>query len=113
MCHFNQQIINMCKKIQKKGMSKKKFYQFVQSYSLKQEIKNFGIRKKRASYKEMKLFHDRTVFKPVKVGSLTKLKRQRAMEILIFLTEKRDKSVEARTCANESTQMAYILKEAI
>ena len=33
------------------------------------------------------------------------------MESLIFLTEKRDKSVKARTCANGSTQRAYIPKE--
>ena len=59
----------------------------------------------------MKQSHDRTVFKPVKVGSLTKLEQQRAIKILIFLTEKRDKSIKARTCSNGSTQRAYIPKE--
>eukprot|EP00957_Ditylum_brightwellii_P019022 1432122-Ditylum_brightwellii.AAC.1 len=33
------------------------------------------------------------------------------MESLIFLTEKRDKSVKARTCANGSTQRSYISRE--
>ena len=70
-----------------------------------------GIHRKRATYKEMKQLYDRTVFRPVKVESLTTLERQRAMESLIFLTEKRDKSVKARTCANGSTQRAYIPKE--
>ena len=34
--------------------------------------------------------------------------RKRAMESLIFLTEKRDGTVKARTCANGSTQREYI-----
>jgi hypothetical protein len=33
------------------------------------------------------------------------------MESLIFLTKKRDETVKARVCANESTQRAYISRE--
>jgi hypothetical protein len=33
------------------------------------------------------------------------------MESLIFLTEKRDETVKARVCTNESTQRAYISRE--
>ena len=35
-------------------------------------------------------------------------KRQRAMESLLFLTEKRDKTIKSQHCANGSTQCAYM-----
>ena len=94
-----------------KSMSKKKFYQLLQTYTLNKGIKKFGIEGKRAAYKEMRQLHDRVVFKPVRVESLTDLERQRAMESLIFLTEKRDKQIKARVCANGSTQREYTPKE--
>ena len=94
-----------------KAMSKKKFYQLVQTYTLKKGILKFGVRGKRAAYKEIRQLHDRVVFKPIRVEDLTPLEKQRAMESLIFLTEKRDKRVKARMCANGSTQRAYTPKE--
>jgi hypothetical protein len=39
------------------------------------------------------------------------LERKRAMESLIFLTEKRDESIKAQVRANGSTQGAYIARE--
>jgi hypothetical protein len=42
---------------------------------------------------------------------MTMLERKRAMESLIFLTEKRDETVKAQVCANGSTQRAYISRE--
>ena len=71
-------------------MSKTKFYQLAQTFSLNKGIKKFGSKGKQAAYKEMKQLHDRVVFTPIKVEKLTKLEKQRAMESLIFLTKKRD-----------------------
>ena len=59
----------------------------------------------------MRQLHERIVFKPVMIEDLTPLERKRAMESLIFLTEKRDKIVKARFCANGSTQREYTPKE--
>jgi hypothetical protein len=42
---------------------------------------------------------------------MTILERKRAMESLIFLTEKRDETVKAQVCANGSTQRAYMSRE--
>ena len=42
---------------------------------------------------------------------MTSLEKKRAMESLIFLAEKRDQTIKARTCANGSTQHAYIARE--
>ena len=59
----------------------------------------------------MRQLYDRILFTPVRVESLTAQERKRAMESLIFLIEKRDCWVDARTCANGSTQRKYISKE--
>ena len=102
MCHMNKST---------RLISKKNFYQMVQIYSLKKGLKAFGNRAKQAAYKEMSQLHRRMVFKPVKVETLTLQERKRAMESLMFLVEKRDKSIKARTVANGSTQRPYTPKE--
>ena len=83
----------------------------IQTYSLKKGLEKFGVRGKQAAYKEMKQLHKRVVFKPVKVETLTPQERKRAMESLMFLVEKRDKIIKARTVANGSTQRPYTPKE--
>jgi hypothetical protein len=55
--------------------------------------------------------HKRGAFFPRDVKGLTVLERKRALESLIFLTEKRDKTIKGRTCANGSPQRSYIKKE--
>jgi hypothetical protein len=42
---------------------------------------------------------------------MSQLEKRRAMESLIFLVEKRDGRIKARTCANGSTQRSYMSKE--
>ena len=80
-------------------------------YSLIKGTKNFGEKATEAAFKEIKQLHNRTVFEPVKSAELTDQERRGAMESLIFLVEKRDKTVKARTCANGSTQREYICRE--
>ena len=58
----------------------------------KERSKSFGKKGKLAALKEVKQVHDRKVFEPVSVEELSKLKKERAMESLAFLTEKRDKA---------------------
>ena len=84
---------------------------FMQTYSLKKGIEKFGTRGRVAAHKEMKQLHDRTVFVPIRIKDMEPQERKRAMESLIFLVEKRDGTVKARTCANGSTQRAYIPRE--
>jgi hypothetical protein len=59
----------------------------------------------------MKQLHDRVVFEPIRLTDMNPKERKRAMESLIFLVEKRDGTVKARTCANGSTQREYIERE--
>jgi rRNA-processing protein FCF1 len=63
--------------------------------------------KKNAAISEMKQLHDRAVFEPIHINEMTQVEKRRAMESLIFLVEKRDGRIKARTCANGSTQRPH------
>ena len=45
------------------------------------------------------------------IEDLTEEKKDKAMESLSFLNEKRDCTMKARTCANGSAQRSYVPKE--
>jgi hypothetical protein len=85
--------------------------QFAQTYGLKNGLNKFRDKGKKAVNKELGQLHSRTFFEPIHVKDLTPLEKKRAMESLIFLTEKRDKTIKARACANGSTQRSYIARE--
>ena len=59
----------------------------------------------------MKKLNDRTAWKTAHPSDLTIDKKRKAMESLIFLTEKRRKSRKGRSCANTSTQRSHVPKE--
>ena len=88
-----------------------KGHQFIQTFSLAKGLQKFGHKGKQAAMKEMQQLHERTVFEPISAEELTTIERKRALESLIFLTEKRDGNVKGRTCANGSTQRGYILRD--
>ena len=79
----------------------------VQTYSLKAGLKKFGDCGHSAAISEMKQLHDCTVFQPFMVEDLTPVEQKRALETLIFLTEKHDRQIKGCTCADGSTQHAY------
>ena len=66
---------------------------YVVTYSLKAGINKFGKQAKASAHKEMKQLHDRSCFRPVHRHSLSKSERHKTMESLVFLTEKRDKTI--------------------
>ena len=84
---------------------------FVQTYSLKAGIKKFGARGEDAAMTEMGQLHERECFKPRDASKLTKEEKRKALESLIFLTEKRDGRIKGRTCANGSKQREWMSKE--
>lgn len=85
--------------------------QFLQTYTLKKGIQTLGEKGKEASYNETRQLHDQTVFEPIQVDELTTLKQRCAMESLLFLVEKCDRTVKTRICANGSMQREYMPKE--
>jgi hypothetical protein len=56
---------------------------------------------------------DRTCFIPIKKSDLSDVEKKRALESLIFLSEKKDGTVKARHCANGSTQRDYMEREEV
>ena len=85
--------------------------QHVITYSLKKGLQKFGEAGKAAALKEMKQLHDRVCFTPIDVKTLTESERRKAVESLIFLTEKKDGTVKARQCANGKPQRQWMNKE--
>jgi hypothetical protein len=73
---------------------------FAQQYMLQKGLKVFGKKGHKASMKEIKQLHKRTCFAPLKVKEMKHSKRKKAQMALMFLTEKRDKSVKGRMVYN-------------
>ena len=86
-------------------------YNFVETFTLKQGLKKFGKKGHDAAHKEMKQLHDRVCFRPINPNNMTPSERKKAMESLIFLSEKRDGKIKARTCANGSVQRKWMDKD--
>ena len=80
----------------------KKHLSFAETFSLKAGLKKFGKRGYEAAAGEMKQLHDRAVFKTVDISTLSPTEKKKTMRSLIFLTEKRDGTIKARTCADGS-----------
>ena len=69
--------------------------QYIVTYNLKVGINKFSEQAKASAHKEMKQLHDRSCFRPVHKCLFNKSDRQRVMESLLFLTEKRDKAIKS------------------
>jgi hypothetical protein len=61
--------------------------------------------------KEMQQMIDRECFDPSHRNELNDVERWHAMESLIFLSEKKDRSIKAWQCTNGSTQRSYMERE--
>jgi hypothetical protein len=105
------QIVTSLNELNLPGQRKQEFYSFVQNYGLSRGLKKFGEAGRKAAHGEMKQLHDRSVFRPIDVNDLTQREREMAMESLIFLVEKRDKRIKARTCADGRIQRAHMSKQ--
>ena len=96
--------------LQHRKLNEKNGKSFAETYTLKTGIKKFGTRGYNAAYNEVKQLHQRDCFVPVKIGKLSKEERSRALESLIFLTEKRDGRIKGRTCADGRKQRLWMDK---
>jgi hypothetical protein len=93
------------------GFNHKYYYQFTETYGLKKGLQKFGKDGFNSAMNEMQQLHERVVYKPVNVSELTQVEKRRSMESLIFLIEKINGRIKARTCANGSVQRNYIDNE--
>jgi hypothetical protein len=86
-------------------------HQFAQNYSLMKSIKEFGDKGCQATHEVTKQLHNYIIFKPIGMKKPSTIAKRRAIESLIFLIEKKDRKIKARTCANGSTQQEYTDQE--
>ncbi len=68
--------------------------------SLKQGLKEFGIKGEQAVYKELDMLHLQEVFAPNNPGCLTKTEKGNALELLMFLKQKRTRAVKGQLVAD-------------
>ncbi len=61
--------------------------------------------------KELKQFNIYDVFKPLYADKLSDKEKSKALSLLLFLKEKHDGNVKARSCANGSVQREHVAKE--
>jgi hypothetical protein len=84
---------------------------FAQQYILQKGLKVFGRNGHKASMKEIDQLHKRTCFAPLKVKEMKLFKRKKAQIALMFLTEKRDKSVKGRMVYNSKSTREWLYWE--
>jgi hypothetical protein len=81
---------------------------FTQQYILQKGLKVFGNKGHEAFMKEIDQLHKRTCFAPLKVKEMKPSKRKKAQMALLFLTEKRDKSVKGRMVYNRKPTREWL-----
>lgn len=59
----------------------------------------------------MNQLHHCNYFKPIDISTLTPEEYSKALNSLVFVTEKRDRRIKARTCADGSKQQLWTTKE--
>jgi hypothetical protein len=84
---------------------------FAQQYMLQKGLKLFGNKGHEASMKEIDQLHKRTCFAPLKVKEMKPSKRKKAQMALMFLTEKRDKSMKGRMVYNGKPTREWLSQE--
>ena len=100
MCNLDVAVLN----------TKHKHPAFVTTFGLGKGIQKFGDKGCQAAVAEMSQLHDRKVLAPIRFDSMTSRKRQKVTESLVFITEKRDSKVKARTVANGNNQQPFVRK---
>ena len=82
-----------------------------QTYSLMKRIKKIGEKAKDTIKKEKLPLYQRNMFKSMHIISLSNNDKNKAKESVIFLTEKNNKILKARTCASGRIQRGYYSKQ--
>ena len=75
---------------------------FAQQHLLHQGLKKFGKKGREASLKEVDQLHKRNCFTPIFIDELTPQERKKAVQALMFLSEKHDGTVKVRLVYNSA-----------
>jgi len=74
-------------------------------------LKKFGEKGSEAASKELDQLHQRNCFTPIDVQDLSPSEKQKAMNSLMFLIEKRDGTVKGRMVYNGKPTQEWLSKE--
>jgi hypothetical protein len=81
---------------------------FAQQFMLQKGLNVFGNKGHEASMKEIDQLHKRTCFAPLKEKEMKHSERKKAQMALMFLTEKRDKSMKGRMVYNRKPTREWL-----
>jgi hypothetical protein len=81
---------------------------FAHQYMLQKGLKVFGNKGHKALMKEIDQLHKMTCFAPLKVKEMKHSKRKKAQMALMFLIEKRDKSVKGQMVYNRKPAREWL-----
>ncbi|MGC8561563.1 MAG: hypothetical protein ACP5O1_12985, partial [Phycisphaerae bacterium] len=84
---------------------------FAQQYILQKGLLKFKNSGKQAASKELEQLHKRNCFTPIDVTKLSADEKRKTMEALMFLTEKRDKSIKGRMVYNGKPTREWLSRE--
>jgi hypothetical protein len=95
---------------EKEVIKKNKYKSKSGQYQLEAGIKRFGKQGVSAVTKELSQFNKYEVFEPQNANDLSEEDKRKALSSLIFLKEKKDGNIKARSCANGNPQKEHIAK---
>lgn len=98
-------MVELNEKISSAGVS------FAQQLMLHKGLKVFGERGSAASSKEIDQLHRRNCFTPISIDDMTGSEKAKAMEALMFLTEKRDGTIKGRMVYNGKPTREWLSRE--
>jgi hypothetical protein len=84
---------------------------FAQQYIIQCGLKKFRKLGANAATKEIDQLHRRNCFTPVDVALMTPEERRKSVDALMFLAEKRDKSIKGRMVYNGKPTQEWLLRE--
>ena len=84
---------------------------FGQQYIFNEGLKKFGKRGNKAGSKEMDQLRKREVLYSIHVSEMTAEEKKKSVEALMFLTEKRDKSIKGRMVYNGKPTRKWLSRE--
>jgi len=78
--------------------------------NVQEGIKKFGEKGNKALLKELSQLHQQEALLPVHKENMSHDEKKKALRYLMFLKEKRDRSIKARGCADGWSQQDYTTK---
>ena len=84
---------------------------FAQQYIFQKGLKKFGDRGRAAAAKELDQLHQRNCFTPIEIKGKSDEWKRKAMEALMFVTEKRDGTIKGRMVYNGKPTREWLSRE--